>query len=92
MQQYISQGMAKPTQISKTLDPTEELTALSASPLIILLLLCIYHDQYCTYLLATIIADNISGTDVPIAKKVKPINTDGIPAVEPTLSTQSTRK
>jgi len=38
------------------------------------------------------IAESISGTDVPIAKNVKPINTDGIVAVEPTLSTQSTRK
>ena len=84
--------MANPTQISKTFDPTDELTALSASPLIILLLLCLNHDQYCIYLLATIIADNMSGTLVPIAKNVKPINTDGIPAVEPTLSTQSTRK
>jgi len=33
IQQYINQGIAKPTQISKTFDPTDELTALSASPL-----------------------------------------------------------
>lgn len=37
-------------------------------------------------LLATIMADSISGTDVPIAKNVKPIRTEGMPAVEPTAS------
>ena len=42
--------------------------------------------------LATIIAANISGIDVPAAKNVKPIITDGIPNVAPIISTEFTKK
>ena len=41
--------------------------------------------------LATITAANISGTEVPAAKKVNPIITLGIPNVAPIISTQFTR-
>mmetsp|Transcript_15101 Transcript_15101/g.14502 ORF Transcript_15101/g.14502 Transcript_15101/m.14502 type:complete len:149 (-) Transcript_15101:1016-1462(-) len=42
--------------------------------------------------LATMTAASISGTEVPAAKNVRPIITDGIPSVAPIISTQLTMK
>jgi hypothetical protein len=41
---------------------------------------------------ATITLDNKSGTDVPAAKNVRPIITEGIPIVFPRVSAQFTMK
>ena len=41
---------------------------------------------------ATITLDNKSGTDVPAAKNVRPIITEGMPTVFPTVSAQVTMK
>ena len=65
------QGTARPTHISKTFEPMEDDTALSAAPLIIMIMLAITTIMT-TNLFATMIADNISGTDVPMARNVRP--------------------